>query len=419
MKLIHRNQLRPEERPYIYPTAEAVALVKHALNFRQDINGLKGLRRTSMLNYDPEVLKQVQRGEWLLIKRDAKAFDWWPFEAAAAEGRARMAFLDYIKSVPPPKGAAPSGFHIVQRPMSLGTLQLEFFPDPFSEHARDFFQFNPHLKAELKPGQLVIIADPHYPMCRHEHEQLLQAAATVDAALEDLSIEEASFMVKHHDEIGSFLTQGATAVGIGETMFARHLNTMKATLEDLEQLHQRTYQQHGHLQTPEFFAERKRLLSQLDSSLGPLVRKSTGLPDHPKLKSALGISSRSLVHHWDKAGAPGQIPGYATHIDGVSKAARYIRAGGWIGVGLGASASVMKVEETCRVGREDECRQVKFSESGKFGGGLAGGAIGGGAAGIKAAGVLCSGLMKPDTHLGENARQIEVSNDQTTPFLFR
>lgn len=31
----------------------------------------------------------------------------------------------------------------------------------------------------------------------------------------------------------------------------------------------------------------------------------------------------------------------------------------------------------------------------------------------------CSGLMKPDTHLGENARQIEVSDDQATPFLFR
>ena len=32
---------------------------------------------------------------------------------------------------------------------------------------------------------------------------------------------------------------------------------------------------------------------------------------------------------------------------------------------------------------------------------------------------MCSGLMKPDTHLGENARQIEVSDDQTTPLLFR
>ena len=32
---------------------------------------------------------------------------------------------------------------------------------------------------------------------------------------------------------------------------------------------------------------------------------------------------------------------------------------------------------------------------------------------------LCSGQMKPDTHLGENARHIEVSDDQTTPCLFR
>lgn len=31
---------------------------------------------------------------------------------------------------------------------------------------------------------------------------------------------------------------------------------------------------------------------------------------------------------------------------------------------------------------------------------------------------MCSGLMKPDTHLGENARQIEVSDDQTTPLLY-
>ena len=37
---------------------------------------------------------------------------------------------------------------------------------------------------------------------------------------------------------------------------------------------------------------------------------------------------------------------------------------------------------------------------------------------MKAAALECSGLMKPDTHLGENARQNEVSDDQTTPYLF-
>ena len=39
--------------------------------------------------------------------------------------------------------------------------------------------------------------------------------------------------------------------------------------------------------------------------------------------------------------------------------------------------------------------------------------------GLENAPISCSGLMKPDTHLGENARQIEVSDDQATSFLFR
>ncbi|MGE6821308.1 transposase [Pseudomonas soli] len=31
---------------------------------------------------------------------------------------------------------------------------------------------------------------------------------------------------------------------------------------------------------------------------------------------------------------------------------------------------------------------------------------------------FCSGLMKPDTHLGENARNREVSDDQATSYLY-
>ena len=43
----------------------------------------------------------------------------------------------------------------------------------------------------------------------------------------------------------------------------------------------------------------------------------------------------------------------------------------------------------------------------------------GNSAALTAAGAGCSGLMKPDTHLGENARHIEVSDDQATSCLFR
>ena len=32
--------------------------------------------------------------------------------------------------------------------------------------------------------------------------------------------------------------------------------------------------------------------------------------------------------------------------------------------------------------------------------------------------IVCSGLMKPDTHLGENSRHREVSDDQATSYLY-
>ncbi|MCO3729757.1 hypothetical protein FDK04_13770 [Pseudomonas aeruginosa] len=41
--------------------------------------------------------------------------------------------------------------------------------------------------------------------------------------------------------------------------------------------------------------------------------------------------------------------------------------------------------------------------------------------GAKSTGVtllVCSGLLTPDTHLGENARHREVSDDQATPYLY-
>lgn len=185
-----------------------------------------------------------------------------------------------------------------------------------------------------------------------------------------------------------FLADASTAVGLGSTMVGKHLRDIEKTLKRLEALHVETFQKKSKLQGAEFFTERKVLLSQLDNGLGPLVRKGVGIPDHPKLKSAMGISSRSLVHHWKKAGVSGGIPGYATHIQGVARASQYMKVGGFVGIGLGASTSALKVKETCRVATAAECRKVKFTEGGKFTGEVVGGALGG-AVGVASAGFVC------------------------------
>ncbi|MNJ52950.1 hypothetical protein D3C77_483190 [compost metagenome] len=100
------------------------------------------------------------------------------------------------------------------------------------------------------------------------------------------------------------------------------------------------------------------------------------LGSYDTLRRDLGISTKSLVHHWSRAGAPGEIPGYATHLDQVAKTAKYLKHGGYVGIALGGGASVLKVQEVCRSGETEECKRIRFTEAGSFSGGLGGGAVG-------------------------------------------
>ncbi|WP_420232987.1 hypothetical protein ACN079_29950 [Pseudomonas sp. ABY48] len=122
----------------------------------------------------------------------------------------------------------------------------------------------------------------------------MAAAETVNAALEDLTAEQADFMHRHAAEIASFTGQSSTWLGVSAVMMEKHLTSLRDTLQAMERLHQNSFRQYGHLRSPQFFAERKLLLAQLDAHLlnSTRLRGQTTLGDHPKLKTALGISSR-------------------------------------------------------------------------------------------------------------------------------
>ena len=80
------------------------------------------------------------------------------------------------------------------------------------------------------------------------------------------------------------------------------------------------------------------------------------------------------MHHWDKAGEAGQIPGYAAHVEAVSRATKYMKAGGYIGIGLGGVSSLLAVQQVCNGDSGAACEKVKFTEGGKFVGSTAVGA---------------------------------------------
>ncbi|WP_339503646.1 PAAR domain-containing protein [Pseudomonas sp. RL_105y_Pfl2_101] len=284
------------------------------------------------------------------------------------------------------------GFYIVPRSVTREALEATLFPSPDPAVMRKFRALNPHRNV-VKAGSMIVLSDPNNHQCTREEAQVMAAAETVNAALDDLTAEQADFMHRHAAEIASFTGQTSTWLGVSAVMMEKHLTSLRDTLQAMERLHQNSFRQYGHLRSPQFFAERKLLLAQLDAHLlnSTRLRGHTTLGDHPKLKTALGISSRSLVHHWNKAGAPGQIPGYATHVESTSRAAKYMQMGGYIGIGIGGVSSLLAVQDVCNGGSEAACERIKFTEGGKFGLSTVGGAWGGNL-GLSASGPLCLAL---------------------------
>jgi len=289
-------------------------------------------------------------------------------------------------SAPPPSAFTQvepqePGFYIVPKSVTREALEATLFPAPDPQVMRKFRALNPH-RDVVKAGSMIVLSDPDNHQCTREEAQVMAAAETVNAALDDLSAEQADFMHRHAAEIASFTGQTSTWLGVSAVVMETHLSNLRDTLQAMERLHQDSYRQHGHLRSAQFFSERKRLLAELDAHFlnSTRLRGQTSLGDHPKLKTALGISSRSLVHHWNKAGAPGQIPGYATHVDSISRAAKYMQTGGYIGIGIGGVSSLLAIQEVCKGDSGEACERVRFTEGGKFLGSSGGGWVGGVAA---------------------------------------
>lgn len=200
------------------------------------------------------------------------------------------------------------GFYIVPKSTTLEKLQAQLFTSPTTAVLTKFRVLNPGLD-QIKAGQMIVLSDPDNPQCTKAEAKLMSAALRVNEALADLDQDEADFMVRHRDEIETFLTRGSTSIGIGEAILANHLKSVGALLNEVDDLHTSSFKKYGNLNSAEFFAERKRLFGLLDDQLTALTKKGINFPDHPKLKTALGISNRSLVHRWGRAGGVGMNPG--------------------------------------------------------------------------------------------------------------
>ncbi|MFS4477540.1 hypothetical protein, partial [Erwinia amylovora] len=203
-------------------------------------------------------------------------------------------------------------------------------------------------------------------------------------ALIGVSAEDAGFLQKHYGMIAGLTSAGDKIFGTAGDVGEKYFSAIEQTLKKIEASYQNQYRTQGTLIGQQFYAERNQLLHQLKELVNkPLVkslaRHSVKFRPYEDMRRALNLSSRSIVHEWSTAGVTG-IPGYSTYVGNAAKAARFLKYGGYIGIGFAFAGTTNDVADTCTKGREGECGKIAIKEYTEFATGtvtgIAGGALG-------------------------------------------
>ncbi|MCM7097215.1 hypothetical protein [Enterobacter kobei] len=276
------------------------------------------------------------------------------------------------------------GYCIVQQPGTLDFQARLLFNNPNSDAARYFMQVNSDAQWS-KPGQMLILDVPGSNNSV-QLKQLQLAKKKVNGALADLNSGEANFFNQHFSTIAAVINFMDKSLGVVADAGEKYFSEIEKKLKSIELAYQNQYRAQGTLISQQFFVERQRLFSELDGLLNKLSRLTLKMKPYNELKHALGLSSRSIVHEWSTAGVA-SIRGYSTYIDNASKAARFLKAGGWLAIGFAGANTTNEVYNACTAGREQSCSKVAVKKYSSFGASLAGGIYGGKYGAMAGAGV--------------------------------
>jgi hypothetical protein len=222
---------------------------------------------------------------------------------------------------------------------------------------------------------MIVIADPNSLECTIQENDLMKVAAQVNQEVRQLSEQEAQFIVDHYDLLELMTANAATGLGVGATMVGQQIKSINGILKELEVLHQNTFRKYGKLSHPAFFEHRQKLFAKLDFALGKVARKGMSLDDNAKLKRALGLSTKSMVHEWKLSGVGG-IPGYAAHYSRLAQMGKVVQGSGYGLLFLDAGLGVARVTEACAYQSEQACEAALIEEPSKLGGAYWGAQLG-------------------------------------------
>lgn len=257
-----------------------------------------------------------------------------------------------------------AGFCIVPHLTSPWHYQSSLFVNPPAGAEALYQALNPW--QQKKAGSILIVADP-LKQDAQQIKVLTQARDRVDAALEPLTSEEASFLYKSRNVIDIFSALTGDYGGLLAGMGQQYFSEIEQTLIKIQQSYQNAYITRGALIGEQFYAERRMLFARLDSIFLRMFREKIGLAPYDNIKRALGLSSSSIMHRWDQTGVK-DIEGYATYIERSAKLVKLMRNMNRVAIGFSALNGANNIYDACTIGRD--CEKTTFTEIGRFAGGV-------------------------------------------------
>jgi uncharacterized Zn-binding protein involved in type VI secretion len=285
-----------------------------------------------------------------------------------------------------------AGFCVVPQQATTESFESILFAGAQPDGTRELYRSLNGAGKEYKAGSILLVVDPD----KQDSEQIahMQAAKQrIDTALAPLSHQQANFLFKHKDTVEMFAAAASTASdtygysGQATEAAKGYFEQVEKILVEIEKTYKNQYITSGTLIGEQFFVERRRLFGQLDSVLKMFMKHRFMFNEYTDLKSALGLSSRSITHRWNETGVS-DIEGYATHIEKLAKYVKLMETAGKIGLGLSALDTAAKITEACTVGRD--CAKTSFTSIGEFSGSLVGGMVASRLIGAGAANTACA-----------------------------
>ncbi|MFJ3484674.1 hypothetical protein ACIPL1_15000 [Pseudomonas sp. NPDC090202] len=252
-----------------------------------------------------------------------------------------------------------------------------------------FDQLNAHIyNIVVMPGQFVIVGDHSTRTLSVEETELMQLAQQVKRQTAFNQVGPESLAIKNYDLLQNMLNYGSLGIGAATGSWSTHLEGVKKTLEDIERLYKLALSRGTPIARQEFISQRQVLFGKLDKQLEGIARWGTGMNNTGSIKKMLGVSTKSYLH-------TGEIQGYAKKIGGVAKAAKLLKHGTAVGIGLNIAATGLEIKEACSTGRENQCEKAKYVELGKLSIGVTGAMIIGDIGAAAASGICMAVFSVP------------------------